>query len=162
MKGNLDPIKAGGVFLAGLYFLPSVLDPGRWRLLDWLNLFVHEAGHPIFGILGEFPGFAGGTLAQLLMPIAFMIAFRQKSQLFSSAIAGCWLGQSLLNVSHYAADAILMDLPLFGAGDRIHDWNWMLDTLGILPATPLIAGMIRLLGTLVLGYSLYKAWKLAS
>jgi hypothetical protein len=158
-----DPFKAVGVILAGLYFFPSLIDPGHWRLLDWLNLLVHEAGHPIFGIFGEFPGCAGGTIAQILMPILFINYFYRQGQRFSSAIAGCWLGESILNVSHYAADAQALELPLFGAGDRIHDWNWMLDTLNILPATPFIAGLIRLVGTLVLlaglWFGLKQAWE---
>lgn len=132
--------------LACLYFGDVMIHPDKWRLLDSFNLIVHEAGHPIFAILGEFMGFAGGTLMQLLVPAAFLVSFFRQGQPFSSALMLFWLGQSLVNVSIYAGDAATMDLPLFGAGDRIHDWNWMLGELNLLGATPLIAGSFRLLG----------------
>jgi len=133
--------------LAGAYFLNAAWDPQRWRFLDGVNLLIHEAGHPVFAILGEFMGFAGGTLMQLIIPAAFSFHFLREGKPFQALLLLFWLGQSLLNVSVYAADAQDMDLPLFGAGDRIHDWNWMLGTLGWLGATPVIAGGFRLLGT---------------
>lgn len=136
--------------VAGAYFLSVAWDPQRWRLLDSVNLLIHEAGHPLFAVFGEFMGFAGGTLMQLLIPLAFVLHFLREGKPFQALLVLFWLGQSLLNVSVYAADAQAMALPLFGGGDRIHDWNWMLDSLNLLGATPLIAGTIRLLGTCVI------------
>jgi hypothetical protein len=34
--------------------------------MDSVDLAIHEAGHPLFGIFGEFIGYAGGALMQLL------------------------------------------------------------------------------------------------
>jgi hypothetical protein len=34
--------------------------------LDYANLVFHEAGHPIFGLLGETMGLYGGTIGQLV------------------------------------------------------------------------------------------------
>ncbi|MBO9542524.1 hypothetical protein J7643_18210 [bacterium] len=145
---SLDRPKLVVTLLSSLYFGDVILHPTKWRLLDSFNLLVHEAGHPLFGFFGEFMGFAGGTLMQLLVPIAFLVSFYRQGQPFSSSLMLFWLGQSLINVSIYAGDAVAMELPLFGAGDRIHDWNWMLGELNLLGATPVIAGAARLLGML--------------
>jgi hypothetical protein len=143
------------VGLVGLYFLEVAWHPERWRMLDGVDLLIHEAGHPIFAILGEFMGFAGGTLMQLLIPGAFVFHFLREGKPFHAVLILFWLGQSLLNVSVYAADAQEMELPLFGAGERIHDWNWMLDTLNLLEATPFVAGCFRLIGTGVILTALF-------
>ena len=147
MAPAIDKGQLAVISLVGAYFLNVAWNPERWRWLDGVNLLIHEAGHPVFAILGEFMGFAGGTLMQLLMPAAFVFHFLREGKPFQAILVFFWLGQSLLNVSVYAADAQEMALPLFGAGERIHDWNWMLDTLNLLDATPIIAGGFRLLGT---------------
>lgn len=143
-----DWIKTSVVVLAGLYFFKCALHPHKWDLLDGFTLFVHEAGHPLFGIFGEFMGFAGGTLMQLIVPAAFIVSFLRQGQPFSSALMWFWLGNSLLYCSVYSGDAQAQALPLFGAGDRIHDWNYMLGTTGLLWATPLVSGTFWLLGAL--------------
>src|SRR3712207_7366884 len=48
--------------------------------------------------------------------------------------------------SVYAGDAVAMQLPLLGGDDSMHDWNWMLDELGLLSRTREVAGAIRALG----------------
>ncbi|MNL22612.1 hypothetical protein D3C87_1439660 [compost metagenome] len=145
---SLDRPKLVVTLLASLYFGDVILHPTKWRLLDSFNLLIHEAGHPLFGFFGEFMGFAGGTLMQLLIPVAFLVSFFRQGQFFSSSLMLFWLGQSLVNISIYSGDAVAMELPLFGAGDRIHDWNWMLGELNLLEATPVIAGAFRLFGIL--------------
>ena len=69
MKPNPAKLIVG--ILAALYFLWCVYDPFTWRLLDGVDFLIHEAGHPIFGIFGEFIGVAGGSLLQVLVPLAF-------------------------------------------------------------------------------------------
>ncbi len=145
-----DWLKAGVTIVAGLYFLRAVFTPTKWDLLDSFTLIVHEAGHPLFGIFGEFMGMAGGTLIQLIVPAAFIVSFLRQGQPFSSALMWLWLGNSLLYCSVYSGDAVAQALPLFGAGDRIHDWNYMLGTLNMLWATPIVSGGFRLLGTLAI------------
>ncbi|HEY9854864.1 MAG TPA: hypothetical protein V6D05_03940, partial [Stenomitos sp.] len=133
-----DWFKVAVVSLAGLYFLKCALNPHKWDLLDSFTLFVHEAGHPLFGVFGEFMGMAGGTLMQLIVPAAFIVSFLRQGQPFSSTLMWFWLGNSLLYCSVYSGDAQAQALPLFGAGDRIHDWNYMLGSLNMLWATPLV------------------------
>ncbi|MBK7996547.1 MAG: hypothetical protein IPK14_25210 [Blastocatellia bacterium] len=130
--------------IVGLYFFWCLLFPYQWRLLDGVNVLIHEAGHPLFGILGEFMSILGGTLMQLIMPILFVGYFFWNNQKFSGAIVLFWVGHNLLNISIYSADAVVMQLPLIGNGDRLHDWNYMLSELNLLGQTNKIALMIRI------------------
>lgn len=135
-----------------VYFLSIAYDPMSGSFLDLVDLPIHEAGHILFRPLGEFAGVSGGTLLQLIVPAAFVIYFAARRQNYSAAIVLFWLGQSLLNVYVYAADAIVMQLVLLGgltgSEGAFHDWNYMLSRLGLLSYTKAIAGMIRLTGTL--------------
>lgn len=128
-----------------LYFLWIAYNPLAGSFLDMVDLPIHETGHFVFAPFGEFMGFAGGSIFQILMPAAFVAYFIWKQSYFSAAVVLFWVGQSILNVFVYAQDAVTMLLPLVGGG--IHDWNWMLERLGWLDYTKSIAGMIRLIGT---------------
>ena len=59
-----------------------------------------------------------------------------------------------------SSDSIVMRLQLLG--DGIHDWHYLLSTLGILQYTPIVAGVIYTMGfiTICIGtaLSLYYAW----
>ncbi len=61
-----------------------------------------------------------------------------------------WVGQNLINVSVYAGDAIVMQLPLLGGEGSFHDWHYLLSTLGILSWTPEVAAMLDTLGVLTI------------
>ena len=41
-----------------------------------------------------------------------------------------WIGQNFWNISVYVKDARSMELPLVGGG--YHDWNYLLDAVGLL------------------------------
>jgi hypothetical protein len=43
-----------------------------------------------------------------------------------------WLGQNLINISVYAADAKNQKLPLLGGHMVYHDWHYMLGKMGLL------------------------------
>ena len=43
-----------------------------------------------------------------------------------------WLGQNLINISVYAADAQAQKLPLLGGNSVYHDWHYMLGEIGLL------------------------------
>ncbi len=91
-------------------------DPGNFGLLDALDLAIHEGGHVFFGIFGEFMGFLGGTLFQLLVPLTFLLYFLQRHDRFAAAVVLWWIGQNLWNISVYVKDARSMELPLVGGG----------------------------------------------
>lgn len=115
-----------------------------------LNLALHEIGHILFGVFGEFLGILGGTLFQCLCPaIAFAMFLRQRDR-FAMAFCFAWLGTNLYDVAAYVADARAMDLELVSpfAGDEIvHDWNWLLSELGWLAHDQSLAGFARFLGS---------------
>jgi hypothetical protein len=145
-----DPLKTVIALLAAGYFLWAALHPSEWRFVDNFNLVIHEAGHIIFIPFGQFMTIMGGSLFQVVVPAVFAAYFYYQEKYYSSALVLFLLGESLLNVSVYAGDAFAMQLPLLGGDDSTHDWNWMLDRLGLLDRTREIAGAIRLLGTLTI------------
>ena len=136
--------------VAGAYFLWAAAHPDHWRLIDGVNLVIHEAGHLFFRPLGEFMMIAGGSLFQVIVPSVFAGYFYFNRKYFSCALVLFWVGESLLNVSVYAADSVQMQLPLLGGNDSIHDWNYMLDRLELLNQTAKIAFAIRAAGTLII------------
>ena len=154
-----DPVKLVVALLFAAYFGWCAFDPHRWHFIDGVNLLIHEAGHVVFMPFGEFVSVAGGSLFQLIVPAAFAAYFFRRAQPFSGALVLFWLGQSMLNVAVYAGDALALELPLIGGEDSLHDWNYMLDSLGMLKSTRAVAGLIRLCGTAIIvaaGLSAYR------
>lgn len=114
-----------------------------------INLIIHEAGHPIFGVLGEFIGLLGGSLMQVLVPGVIAGYFFFTRQGFASAIALWWTGQSILDVSFYVKDAQERAIPLLGGEAVMHDWHFLLLKLRLLPYDDVIAGLVFSLGILL-------------
>ena len=96
-------------------------------------------------------GIAGGSLFQLIVPLAFVGYFAWQKSYYSAAIVLFWVGQSLLNVWVYASDAVVMQLVLTsgftGSEGSFHDWNYMLTATGLIGSTRMVAGIIRFLGS---------------
>lgn len=112
-------------------------------VVDGFDLVVHEAGHPILGLLGSrFLMFLGGTLAQLALPVAAAVSFGARRQPGAFAAAVVWLGFNLVNVGRYAADGQARALPLLAADADAHDWWNMLGMLGIREHATAIGGAI--------------------
>lgn len=145
--------------LAGLYFLWCAYDPARWHLIDGVNLVIHEAGHIIFMPFGGLLTVAGGSLFQVVVPAVFVAYFYRRGQIYSAALVLFWVGESLLNVSVYAGDALALELPLLGGEDSTHDWNYLLSSTGLLPSTHKIAAAIRIAGTFAIFAALFFSLK---
>jgi len=152
MKPNIPKL----IFAAfsSIYFLWIAYDPMQGSFLDNIDLPIHEFGHLIFRIFGEFIGIAGGSLFQVILPLVFVGYFIWHGSYYSAAIVTLWVGQSILNVWVYASDAVVMQLVLTsgftGAEGSFHDWNYMLERLGMLDSTKTVAGLIRFVGTLTI------------
>ena len=137
-----------------LYFVWIALDPMQGSFLDNVDLPIHEFGHLLFRLFGQFLMVAGGSLFQVIMPAIFVGYFILQRSFYSAAIVLFWVGQSILNVWVYAADAIVMKLVLTsgftGSEGSFHDWNYLLTATRLLSSTKIVAGAIRLAGTLVI------------
>ncbi len=138
------------VFLTAWYFILAAKNPEEWRFIDGVNLIFHEAGHSIVFFLGEFVQIAAGSIFQILVPAVLSLYFFGKKQFFSASLLLFWVGQSFVNISVYAKDSILMNLPLLGGDSTIHDWNYMLTNLGLLEYTAFIGGAIWFLGAFII------------
>ena len=137
------------------------LADGWVPLVDDANFAVHEAGHPLVGIFSAGLAVYGGTLAQLLFPAVCMLEFWRRREALSYGLCGIWLGQSLLNVARYAADARAMRLPLAGFGEHsLHDWNLILSRWGLLREDVVLANGLRAMAWLGIAAALgFVAWR---
>lgn len=101
-------------------------------LIDHFNLLIHEGGHGIFSLFGQFIYTLGGTLMQIILPLIFVYYFVSRRKKFGTQISLVWLGQNLMNISVYAADAQERLLPLLGGNKVYHDWHFILGRTGLL------------------------------
>ncbi len=139
-----------GATLASAYFINYVVTAQEWHFIDTVNLIFHEAGHTFFSFFGEFIHVLMGSGFQVLLPLSIALYFFYTGQRFSGAVCLMWVGQNLINVSIYAGDSILMQLPLLGGDGTIHDWHYLLTSMGILRYTPQVAATLYALGTIVI------------
>lgn len=140
--------------LLSIYFLWIAYDPMQGSFLDNVDLAIHETGHLLFRVFGEFMGIAGGSLFQVIFPAVFVGYFVWQKSYYSAAIVLLWVGQSILNVWVYAADAVVMQLVLTngftGSEGSFHDWNYLLTATHLINSTKTVAGIIRFLGTVTI------------
>ena len=134
--------------------------PDSYTWLDSLDLAIHETGHLVFAFGGAFLTLLGGTLFQLLVPLAFTFALWRQGDRHGATVPLWWLGQSCWNVSVYIQDARAQELPLVGGGE--HDWAILLGELGLLPRDQAIGGAVYLVGVLVYAIAIIAGWKLVT
>ena len=142
--------------LASLLWVTERLATHSWNgwALDLVNLAFHEAGHVFLQPFGHTLHFLGGTLFQLGVPILLVWYFLyRRGAAFAAAACLWWLGESLVNVAVYMADARSLELDLVGGGE--HDWNELFYRFGLLgedsvaaisSATHAIGVVVMLLG----------------
>lgn len=154
---NLSLPAVVGLLILTVLMLWLALRGEKWvPILDGANLLFHEAGHPIFGMLSERLMVYGGTLGQLAFPLAVWWYFWRLRDAAGTYVGAVWFAQNWLNIGRYMADARAQELPLVGNGDRIHDWNDILDRWGLLNADTTLAGLIRFLA--VIGILIAAGW----
>lgn len=125
------------------------------------NLVFHEAGHILFVPLGRFMTVLGGSVTQVLVPLACAGTFLwQTRDAFGAAIAIWWAGQSLTDVAPYINDARGLQLVLLGGktGAEVegHDWEYLLNAMGVSHYDHAIARVVQTIGTLTMILAL--AW----
>ena len=131
--------------------------PDDWHFPDNLNLPIHETGHLVFAWGGDILHVLGGTILQLVFPLAVAITFHSRQDGVGTATGLWWLGQSQVNVARYVADARAQELPLVGGGE--HDWTFLLATWDMLDADLAIARAIRLLAALTMTIAIWHGWR---
>jgi len=134
--------------------------PGSYRWLDSLDLAIHETGHLVFVFGGEFLTLLGGTLFQLIVPIAFVVALWRRRDHHGATVPLLWVGQNCWNISVYVQDARAQELPLVGGGE--HDWANILGQLGWLEHDQSLGRAVWLVGVVLYVVSIFLAWRFLS
>jgi hypothetical protein len=135
---------------------------GQFLFLDWVNLAIHETGHPLFGIFaGPYEAGAGytlmilgGTLLELIVPFVLAAAFFFRRELPGVAFCLFWFFENFLYIGHYMATARSMDILLVGGGE--HDWELLFTRWNLLVHDQQIGHAVNLLGWL--GMLLTVGW----
>lgn len=135
------------LFFALLPYAAWLVFAYEYHFIDGANLLFHEAGHVFFGIFGRTLGVLGGTLGQLVFPVATAFHFERRGQRFDAAVCVLWLGESLMYAGVYLGDARARALPL--VNDGIHDWWWLLGKAGLLPYAEALGTLVHLLASAV-------------
>jgi hypothetical protein len=125
-------------------------------LLHLVNLPFHEAGHVIFGLLGnQFLMSLGGMLGQLLMPMVCAGVFLlQQRDVFAAAVALWWFSENFVDLAPYIRDASIGELPLLGGNTGqhapygFHDFAYLLTETGLIAFDQRIANLSYWLGCL--------------
>ncbi len=133
-------------------------------ILDSANLAFHEAGHPIFGILSSRLAVYGGTLMQLLLPAACAWECYRREQPYGYYLCLAWVGENLLNIARYMADARAHQLPLVGGVDpaNFHDWTEILTRWGLLNQDTALAFLVRAGAVALMAWTVWQAWRVAA
>ncbi len=140
-----------------------------------VDLPIHEFGHVLFSLFGQWMMYLGGSLFQCLLPFLIGVAFIWKQRNpFGAAFCLWWTGENVVDVAPYIYDAKLMALPLVGEwNDEVaemhvlrNDWHNILEPLGLVDAAPAIGTGAHALGAVLMalaclwgGRWLWLAWK---
>ena len=133
------------VFYA-LFLLHAATNQTGFLLLDHANLVFHEGGHFFFSWFGQTATILGGTLGELIVPLAIAVYFFWHRETAGVAFASFWFFENFLYIGTYMADARTLALPLVGSGD--HDWEILFGQWGLLLRDQAIGGAVRSLGWL--------------
>lgn len=159
-RNDGEQVKVPGVLtyaLCALLTLWLTHTGNRWvPVLDSANLAFHEAGHPLYGLLNDRLTVYGGTLGQLMFPLAAGFSFYRQRAALSFAFAILWLAENLFNIAVYMADARTGILPLVGNGE--HDWTEIFSRWGVLQWDTDIAFLVRLAGWLLIVLAGIRLW----
>jgi hypothetical protein len=132
-------------------------------LMDGVFVPIHEGGHLIFRVFGEFLCVAGGTFMQLCVPFALACSFAWRREAQGVAFCLFFMFEQFFPIATYMADARRLDLPLLTVGDAeyvIHDWEYLFGRFHVLQYDTTIASAMRTMGWLgMLGVCLWLVWR---
>jgi len=140
----------GSLFVLFLFY--AAFNNGEFLIADYANLMIHEVGHPAFSWAGYYTMILGGTLMQLIVPIACTLVFMRRGETTAVAATAFWTFENLLYVAAYMADARRSAIPLVGADES--DWTILFTHWGVIQHDLTIAawtsgiGWVGMLGTI--------------
>src|SRR4051812_13668455 len=119
---------------------------GSW--FSAMTLAFHEMGHIVFIPLGRTLTIAGGSIMQLLVPLAAAIYLLVKQKdWFGLGVGLAWLSFSTFELATYIGDAARMELPLVSLGGGYHhDWSTLLTEWHMIDHCDAIATVVRVVG----------------
>lgn len=148
-------LAALSLYLGVSYYRMDVAD---WEIgATFLNTAItpfHEFGHILFRPFGEFMTNLGGSLAQLMLPLGFLLLFALKNRdNFAASLMLWWMGTQFLCIAPYIYDAetpthILLTGRTGDAG--AHDFIDVLGDLGWLNRGHRIAAIVHGIGLAVM------------
>ncbi len=163
------------LFLWGWKFILAPMKanyPGG-SFLHLVNLPFHEAGHIFFQPFGHWMTALGGTLGQLLIPAVCLLVLLVKTRdPVGASVSLWWLGESLMDIAPYINDARNQELMLLGevtgkeADYGYHDWEFILNEIGLLRYDHVLASFAYGVGILLMltsaawaGYVLFRQYR---
>jgi hypothetical protein len=148
--------RLGLTLVLAVYGWLCLRSPAEYRWLDSLNLAIHETGHLVFAFGGETLALLGGTLMQLIVPAAFVVALWRAGDRHGATVPLWWLGQNCGNISVYVKDARAQELPLVGGGE--HDWALLLEQWGWLDRDQALGRTVYLLAVVLYATAIIGGW----
>jgi len=143
------------VFAAFLVY--ASLDTSGFLVVDYANLMIHEFGHTVFGWAGYYTQILGGTLLQLIVPLACALVFIRRGETTAVAVTAFWMFENLLYVAAYMADARRSAMPLVGSDES--DWTILFTHWGVIHHDLAIAAWTRGVGWIgMLATMVWLAW----
>jgi hypothetical protein len=140
---SLAALAGWGAFYA-LFLLYAAANTSGFLFIDHANLMFHEIGHVLFAWAGYYTQILGGTLGQLLVPLACTAVFIYRRETTAVAFCAFWFFQNFLYVATYMADARTSALPLVGSDES--DWTILFTHWGLLQQDRAIAAWMRGIG----------------
>ena len=131
---------------------------GRGQIKDEFALSRREQGSysiPFHDAFDRRLNLLGGSLLQVLVPVACSVAFLTTNKNpFGAAVTAWWAGENLLDVAIYINDARSLQLVLLGGrtGAEVegHDWERILQLTGLLHRDHQIAWTAHVIGALLM------------
>ena len=167
LEEDWEPIPRAALVVWVIFYLLFLYQAARGQgillLIDGVFVPIHEGGHLLFRIFGEFIMGAGGTAMQLLVPFWLGLYFFFRRQPQGVAFCLFFMFEQFLPIATYMADARAQDLPLLTVGDAeyvIHDWAYLFGKLDLLEHDTQIAGAVRAMGWLgMIGVVVWLVWR---
>src|SRR3984893_125902 len=156
--------RAGGAAWLVVYLLFLIYALGNssgFLFPDYVNLMIHEAGHPFFSWGGNTLMLLGGTLGELIVPILCAAFFFYKRQPYGFAFASFWFFENFLYIGTYMADARTSALQLVNGDES--DWVILFGQWDLLLDDQKIGHTFRAVGWVgmfvVLCWLGYRTWR---